>query len=52
MKIENLSANDLSRILGEEVRCVFAIGRELGESMKYGFEMLHQAVSDLKMDKG
>ena len=51
MKIENLSANDLSRILGKEVQYAFATRRELGESMKYGFEMLHQVINELKMDK-
>lgn len=52
MKIKNLSANDISHILGEEVRYNFTTRREIGDSMKYGFEMLHQAVNDLKMDKG
>lgn len=51
MELESLSTNDILHILGEEVRYNSTTRREIGDSVKYGFEMLHQVVSDLKMDK-
>lgn len=48
----NTDTEKMFRILGEEVKDIFVTGKELGESIKTGSEILRKALNELQIEVG